>query len=129
MGRIYSVNSINSSGIMEKTIMFNVRYEITVPSTFGENSPADNEFVASCLAHVVSAMNSQFGGCTVVNANGAWNNSDGETISEPVNVVYAYGVDCKESWDCMLDLAAWVKLTMLQSAVLIAKHSAKAILV
>lgn len=109
--------------------MFNVRYEITVPSTFGENAPADVEFVSSCLAHVVNELNAQFGGCTVVKADGAWNNSDGETIAESVNVVYAYGVDCVESWQCLVSLAEWVKLTMLQSAVLIAKHSGKAILV
>lgn len=100
--------------------MFNVRYEITVPSTFGENTPADNEFVVSCLAHVTSAMNDTFGGCTVAKANGCWNNDNGETIAESVSVVYAYATESTfDAWEFMINLARWVKLTMMQSCVLI----------
>ena len=101
--------------------MFNVKYEIVVPSTFGE-TPADNEFVASCLAHVTSAMNDTFGGCTVVKANGCWNNDNGETIAEPVSVVYAYATESTfDAWEFMINLAEWVKLRMMQSCVLIAE--------
>ena len=103
--------------------MFNVRYEITVPSTFGENAPADMEFVNSCLAHVESAMNGQFGACTSIDARGNWNNDESVTVKEPVILVYSLATESTfDSWQFMLDLAEWVKLTMLQSCVLIAEY-------
>ena len=102
--------------------MFTVRYEITVPSTFGESSPADIEFVASWLAHVESAMNAQFGACTSIDARGNWDNDEGVTVKEPVILVYSLATESTDAWRFMIDLAEWVKLTMLQSCVLIAEY-------
>ena len=104
--------------------MLNAKFEIVVPSTFGESSAADKDFVASCLDHVVVAFNNYFGGCTVIDGNGCWNNDTGDTIAESVKIVYAYGDDNYESWNTVCSLAEWVKLTMLQSAVLIARSPA-----
>ena len=102
--------------------MFNARYEITVPSTFGESSPADIEFVASCLAHVESAMNVRFGACTSVDGRGNWDNDESVTVKESVILVYSLATESTDAWRFMIDLAEWVKLTMLQSCVLIAEY-------
>lgn len=108
---------------------FSKRYEIVVPSTMGEATPADVEFAAQCLADIVSRFNSYFGGSTVIDAAGAWDNDNGQTISEVVKIVYAYGDNSTESWLFVVDTAAWLRDTMKQTCVLVARLDCNATLV
>ena len=86
----------------------NYLVSVFVPSTFGENSPADVELVNEVLTEVQKRFCVAFGGCTTNAGFGQWVNDDNEVISEPVNIVSAYS-------DCTFDVVQ-------QVAIVVARH-------
>lgn len=73
---------------------------LIVPTTAREpgNAAEANRFAAS-------ALTTQFGGCTITEASGAWRNDAGEVIREPVNV-YTVAMEATEANAIRLDAIA-----------------------
>ncbi len=101
--------------------MFNRKLSIYVPSTFGENTPADLSLVKTTKQTVHTVLCVRFGGSTEVASFGNWANDNGNVISEPIAICFA-AIDESMEDDFVLEtailLADYVKNAMLQSCVL-----------
>ena len=97
----------------------NLKVSVFVPSTFGENTPAESALVASVLDSVQCNFCTMFGGSTTIDGSGQWVNDSNEVVSEPVKIVYAF-TDCDkvtcESF--LLAQSQYVRVQLAQTCVL-----------
>jgi len=69
------------------------------------------------LHYVTKKLADRFGGCTVTDGVGYWENGQGELISESVKLVYAFGNFQKGIDSLFLLLANWIKEQLRQESV------------
>ena len=72
---------------------------------------------SAVLHYVAKKLSERFGGCTVTDGVGYWENGQGELVSENVKLVYAFGNFKNGIESLFLLLANWIKEQLDQEAV------------
>lgn len=101
--------------------MFNRKLSIHVPSTYGENLPADIDRVNMTKDSVHKALCNLYGGSTEIASLGQWVNDNGDIVAEPVAICFAL-IDSKISNKSVNEVAvmlsSYVQKEMQQTCVL-----------
>jgi len=98
--------------------MLNHKFKFYVPGTNG-GVVIDRNLMHRMADKVMDRFAEMFGGATVTEARGAWKNSKGALVKEPVVLVESFTDDAGSHWhtDDAFDLAAEVAGLMGQEAV------------
>ena len=77
--------------------MLNHKFRFFVPGTNG-GVIIDRQMQGQMADKVMGAFANLFGGCTVMDARGAWKNQNGKLVKEPVVLVEAFTDEAGANW-------------------------------
>ncbi len=92
---------------------------ITVPSTQRDGNPVQDRNIV--LNAVCAKLSRAFGGCTLVDGTGHWQDANGNNVQESVTVATSFitGPVAETATETMTDIGQWLKECCDQDCVLV----------
>lgn len=104
------------------------KFTVTIPSIQKDGTPVYPPARYQAVCDVRDGLTGQFGGCTLVEGEGAWKHSDGRIVVERVTLVSTL-VDedrLQEAGEAFDGIAKYLKDALNQECVLVTRENAQA---